>query len=268
MKRKDLGIIWCFLVLFSACSPARHSSKTTTSGILESYGPSWATLWQQRSAEYKALCFQAYNIAKERLDASLSASVQNPAVVTDIDETILDNSPYNAHQSLKGDLYSDSSWRVWTAKIAADTVPGALTFLKYAASRGVQIFYISNRVEAERSATIANLKKWNFPDADDNHLLLKATTSNKDEKRKLVADQHNVLLLLGDNLGDFSGIFDHKTYEKRNELAEDSSAMFGKRFIVLPNPMYGEWLGALLNYQYQQTKEQRNAALLKWLRTY
>ncbi|MEO8853328.1 MAG: HAD family acid phosphatase [Ginsengibacter sp.] len=101
-----------------------------------------------------------------------------------------------------------------------------------------------------------------------NHLLLKATTSNKDDRRKLVTDQHNVLLLLGDNLGDFSGIFDHKTYEKRSELAEDSSAVFGKRFIVLPNPMYGEWLGALLNYQYQLTKEQQNAALLKWLRTY
>ena len=79
----------------------------------------------------------------------------------------------------------------------------------------------------------------------------------------MVEGQHNVLLLLGNNLGDFTGIFDHKSYEKSNELAEDSSIMFGKRFIVLPNPMYRQWLGALLNYQYQQTKEQQNAALLK-----
>lgn len=268
MKKKDIIRCICFL-LFAGCSASKHSTQPVAPGYLMPHGPAWAALWQQRSAEYKALCFQAYNVAKERLDSYLAQPGNNsPAVITDIDETVLDNSPYTVHQALKGALYSDSSWMVWTAKIDCDTVPGALSFLQYAASRGVQVFYITNRLNAEKKVTVANLEKWNFPNADDEHVLLKANTSNKDDRRKFVANDHTVLLLLGDNLGDFESIFDHQSYEKRNTLAKDNSAKFGNRFIVLPNPMYGEWEGALINYQYQQSKEQQDSELLKSLRTY
>lgn len=268
MKKKDIIICICFLLL-AGCTASKHAAQPASQGLLVPNGPAWAALWQQRSAEYKALCFQAYNIAKERLDSYLlQPGIKNPAVITDIDETVLDNSPYEAHEALNNALYSDSSWMVWTAKVACDTVPGALSFLKYAASRGIQVFYITNRLEAEKKVTVANLKKWSFPNADDEHVLLKANKSNKDDRRNFVANNHTVLLLLGDNLGDFESIFDHQSYEKRNELAEENSIKFGSRFIVLPNPMYGEWQGALINYQYSKSKEQQNAEMLKWLKTY
>lgn len=236
---------------------------------LITYGPAWGDLWQQRAAEYKALCFQAYNLAKMRLDEYSVQPHDKPlAIVTDIDETVLDNSPYAVHQALKGLEYDDSSWIEWTAKAGCDTVPGALSFLQYAALKNVQVFYITNRLEVEKNVTIANLKKWNFPNAESGHILLKTNTSSKDERRAKVAMNYKILLFLGDNLGDFSGIYDHKPYEERNELVKSSTNEFGKNFIVLPNAMYGEWLGALLNYQSQQTQQKQNNTLLGSMRNY
>lgn len=237
--------------------------------LLVPYGPAWAALWQQQSAEYKALCFQAYNLAALRLNESLQQ--QNglpPAIVTDIDETILDNSPFTVHTALQGVAYSDQAWQEWTAKAAADTVPGALSFLKYAASKGVQIFYITNRAAAEKAATLKNLQRWKFPDADDAHLLLKTTGSAKEERRKLVAQTHNILLFLGDNLNDFSGIFEHQPYQQREQLTKQSAIDFGSRFIVLPNPMYGDWLPALFQYNWKQPVPQLDSVLQSKLKNY
>lgn len=259
----------CFLSM-AACSNTKHAATlNTASPQLATYGPVWAALWQQKTAEYKALCFQAYNLATLRLDEYASASHDKPfAVVTDIDETVLDNSPYSVHQGLKGLGYDDSSWMEWTAKKDCDTVPGALSFFKYAAAKNIQVFYVSNRLEAELDATIANLKKWNFPNADAEHILLKGGTSGKDARRALVAQRYSVLLFLGDNLGDFSGIYDHQSYEKRDALVRTNASGFGSHFIVLPNAMYGEWMGALLNYQYKQSQTEQSKTLLQQLKNY
>jgi 5'-nucleotidase (lipoprotein e(P4) family) len=156
----------------------------------------------------------------------------------------------------------------WTARVVCDTVPGALSFLKYAASRGVQVFYITNRLEAERTATLANLQKWNFPFSDNDHLLMKTNLSSKDERRALVAARYSILLFLGDNLGDFTGIYDHQEYKKRNALVENHAPDFGRQFIVLPNSMYGEWEGAVLNFNNKLSSEKQNDAVLKRLKNY
>jgi 5'-nucleotidase (lipoprotein e(P4) family) len=270
MQKNTIVIALVSVVLFNACTVSKpgRQQQAAQAGLV-SYGPAWAALWQQRSAEYKALCFQAYNIAKEKLDLYLTQPGNQPfAVVTDVDETVLDNSPYTVHQSLKAELYSDSSWMEWTARAECDTVPGALSFLKYAAGRGVQVFYVTNRLEAERNATLANLQKWDFPNADTEHLLMKTKTSGKDERRASVASRFNILLFMGDNLGDFSGIFDHRSYQKRDSLAEANAGSFGRRFIVLPNAMYGEWQGALLEYNYRLPKEKQDSVLKKWLKNY
>lgn len=259
----------CFLIMAS-CAHTKHATAlNTTAPQLTTSGPVWAALWQQKAAEYKALCLQAYNLAALRLDAYASAVHDKPpAIITDIDETVLDNSPYSVHQGLKGLGYTDSSWMEWTARNDCDTVPGALTFLKHAASKNIQVFYVSNRLEAEMDATIANLKKWGFPNADAEHILLKKQTSGKDARRAVVGQHYTVLLFLGDNLGDFSGIYDHQTNEKRDALVRSSAADFGSRFIVLPNVMYGEWMGALLNYQYNKPQAEQSLILLQQLKNY
>ena len=233
------------------------------------FAPLWAAMYQQKASEYKALSLQAYNMAYERLDTLLKQPANKPfAVITDIDETVLDNSPYTVHQALLHQPYSDTSWMRWTALVQCDTVPGALSFFNYAASKNVQVFYVSNRLEAEQKPTIANLKKWGFPNADAAHVLLKTSTSGKNERRAQVAATYNVLLWFGDNLGDFLGSFDHKSNEVRDSLVRQQSSFFGKRFIVLPNPMYGEWLGALLHYDYKLSHAAQQDSIIRVLKNY
>lgn len=167
------------------------------------------------------------------------------AIVTDIDETVLDNSPFSAKTALAGQAYSQSAWETWTALAAADTVPGALQFFKYAASKGLTIYYVTNRLEKERAATLKNLQRWGFPFADNEHLILSDGNSNKESRRAAIARQFEIAMLVGDNLGDFAEAFYKKSPAERNEAVATLQAEFGERFIVLPNVMYGDWLSAL-----------------------
>lgn len=268
MKKSIVCALWVIIIFTGCHTPKQLAASKENEAAFYPYGPAWAALWQQQSGEYKALCFQAYHLAAMRLDELLKQQVTKPpAIVTDIDETLLDNSAYTVHQALAGQLYSEATWLQWTAKAAADTVPGALSFFRYAASKGVEIFYITNRLEEERAATLLNLRKWGFPDADDTHLMLKGATSNKDDRRAKVAETHHILLLIGDNLGDFSGIY-KQPYKKRNELAEQTSAHFGEDYIVLPNPMYGDWEGALFNYKYDLPVAEKDSLFRRALKNY
>jgi 5'-nucleotidase (lipoprotein e(P4) family) len=258
------------LILLLACRSARQlPSRQTADNVLLPYGPAWGALWQQRAAEYRALCFQAYNTAAMRLDEFLlQSTAKPPAIVTDIDETVLDNSPFTVHTALAREAYSDSAWQRWTAKAVCDTVPGALSFLKYAAAKGVQVFYITNRATPERAATLQNLQHWGFPNADDGHLLLKTAGSGKEARRRQVLQTHDIIMLLGDNLSDFSEIFDKQPYLHREQLANSNGAVFGRRFIVLPNAMYGDWQSALYDYKHQLSPQQQDSILKSLLENY
>ncbi|WP_346319064.1 5'-nucleotidase, lipoprotein e(P4) family [Chitinophaga sp. YIM B06452] len=210
-------------------------------------GPAWAALWQQRAAEYKALCLQAYRIAGERVEVMSHQQTLRPrAIVTDIDETVLDNSPYTAKTTLAGKTWSQSTWEEWTAKAACDTVPGAPSFFKYAAEKGFTVYYVTNRLESERAATLKNLQRYNFPFADNEHLILSSGNSNKEERRNAIAQKYEIAMLVGDNLGDFAEDFYKKTPAGRNAAVERLQEQFGARFIMLPNAMYGDWLSALI----------------------
>ena len=265
-----------FAVLIVPCINSCSTGKTATGNAvatdnsrLLTLGPLWATLYQQHAAEYKALCIQAYNMAYVRLDAALQQTTGKPyAVISDIDETILDNSPNTVHNSLIGKTYTDSSWVAWTKQAACDTVPGAPAFFKYAASRKVEVFYISNRMNGELPQTIANLQRYNMPNADAAHVLLKTSTSDKDGRRATVTANYNVLLYFGDNLGDYKGVFDKQTTAGRDSLVHRYAMDFGKQFIVLPNAVYGEWMGALINYRYAISNKEKADTMIGSLRRY
>ena len=233
----------------AACSPKPLATNNNNSNAsIVANGKLFATIFQQRSAEYRALCFQAYNIARLRLDNYKASTNKPKAIITDIDETILDNSPYEAHQVLQGKDYEPASWSEWTAKGSADTMPGAASFFKYAASQGVTIFYITNRDDKEKESTIRNLKMFNMPNADDAHYLGKQNISSKEARRQSVLSTHEIVMLLGDNLADFSSLFDKKPEDERLRNTNFSAPDFGNRFIVLPNPVYGDWESAMYNY--------------------
>ncbi len=260
-----------FLVFSASCASRRISTVDTNHASSNPVvdGKLFATAWQQRSAEYKALCYQAFNIAKLRIDERAGDSSAKPkAIMTDIDETILNNSSYQAHQSLQGKDYDNASWKAWTAMAKADTVTGALHFLQYASSKGIEIFYVTNRDEDEREGTLKNLRKFNFPNADNEHLLLKQKTSSKEERKKSIQENHNVVLLMGDNMNDFIFLFEKKDPDERSKVADNFAAEFGNRFIVLPNPVYGDWEFSMYHFNYSLTPAQKDSTLRASLYTY
>jgi 5'-nucleotidase (lipoprotein e(P4) family) len=154
----------------------------------------------------------------------------------------------------KGLSFDVKDWLGWTSKGAADTVPGALAFLKYAASKQVETFYITNRDEGDYNGTLNNLQRLGFPFADQAHLIVKTKTSDKEPRRQQLLQKYNILLLCGDNLSDFSNVFYREGKNTRDEVNK-LQAEFGTHFIVLPNPMYGDWEKLLYKGGHLDEKE-------------
>ena len=126
----------------------------------------------------------------------------NLAVVVDIDETILNNSPYEAKAMLDGKAYESESWYEWCNMAVAEPVPGALEFLKFADSLGFHVFYITNRKEEfVDEGTQENVRIMGFPQTSDDHFLLRTDERSKEKRRQSVSENYEIVLLAGDNLG-------------------------------------------------------------------
>ena len=202
-----------------------------------------AVLWFQHAAECRALVYQACNAADDAL-TRLAPLATNAAIVVDIDETVLDNSPYQGRLIQRGEQFTPETWNDWVQRFQAQAMPAIVELLRDAtnrfASNRLEVFYISNRTENQRQATLTDLHQAGFPNADDQHLLLKTTTSGKEARRAQVAASRQIVLLMGDNLSDFSNAFDTNG-APRTAATDAARQEFGRRFIVLPNPMYGDW---------------------------
>lgn len=225
-----------------------------------------ATLWVQNSAEYRALSYQAFNLAKLRLNSDLLYAKRSKtrAVVVDVDETVLDNSPFQAKLILDGESFNSENWKEWIDKAHAKSLPGASEFLNWANSKGVEVFYITNRKITHFDATYKNLKEAGFPVKKEN-LLMKTTQKSKKARRELVLKKFHIVLLMGDTLGDFAEIFDGKPLDARATLVDTKNSQWGKKFIVLPNPLYGDWEWALYNNDYKMTPKGKQQAWEKHL---
>ena len=203
-----------------------------------------AQVWTQNSAEYRALCYQAFNAAKMNLDALFffEKEYDKPlAIIADVDETVLDNSPYDGKLILNNTTYNRESWVEWGNLEIAKAIPGSLEFLIYASEKNIEIFYISNRYSEQLESTVNNLKKLGFPDAKESNVLLRGDTRSKSERRKSVSDNYEVIMLIGDNLSDFNDEFEIKLYNERSNQTDKLKNEFGTKLIVLPNPNYGDW---------------------------
>jgi len=269
MKLLYLSLSICLFTLLGCSSSRNITAPSIQAGSLVPDGKLWSSLFQQKAAEYKALCFQAYNIARLRLDEALTIPSSKPkAIITDIDETFLDNSAFPVHQALQGKDYEATAWQEWTAKAAADTIVGALSFFNYAASKNVQVFYITNRDEKDKAGTMQNLRRYNFPFVDNDHVMVRQTTSGKEARRQAVAAQYEIVLLLGDNLSDFSSLFDKKSTAERTETVRQLAGEFGRKFIVLPNANYGGWEDAIYGNSYNLNFPQKDSAIKANLKSY
>lgn len=241
-----------------------------------------AVLWMQRAAEYGAVTQTIYHAAANTLDRALkdkrwdalvpdergnAAAGLPPAVVMDVDETVLDNSPYQARLIGKGEEYDDVTWDQWVAERQAKAVPGVVDFAKAASARGVTILYISNRATHLKDATIANLRAVGMPVKDDSVFLGLGTFvadceqngSEKNCRRRLAGQQYRVLMQFGDQLGDFMEILAN-TPQDRAALVSQYQGWFGQRWFMLPNPSYGSWEPALFNNAWTLPADARRQA--------
>ena len=225
------------------------------------------TLYMQKAAEYRALCYQAFNLAQMNLTADFDkknlkklpkAERKMPrAIVVDIDETMLDNSPAQAYGIKNNRAFNSADWYVWGEMRKAKAIPGAVKFAEFAKSKGVKIYYISNRDEVQKAATIDNLKAVGFPDISAENVLLRTTESGKEPRREIAAKNHRIVMLIGDNLNDFAAVFEKKSTADRFAETDKAEKIWGAKFIVLPNAMYGDWESAIYEYDRKLTEAQK-----------
>lgn len=243
------------LVLAAACAPASQVSRPVTR-VVAPHETLNAALWMQQSAEYRSATIQAYRTAGLRLRQALadtswsalpdqrSAGRRPAAVILDVDETVLDNSAFQAGVIVRDTTYSRDLWNAWVLEERAGPVPGALEFTQSADSAGVRVFYVTNRSSELEDATVNNLRSLGFPVAEDVDVVLtrgeEGWTGDKAARRGHVAAGHRVLLLVGDDLNDFVAA-EALSATDRMSLTEAASTRWGKQWIILPNPVYGSW---------------------------
>ena len=263
--RIKISIVLLSILVFAGCRQHVEVSETVnaqTSAPPIQENAIQAVLWQQRSAEYAALCYQAYNVARMELDKMLKENPtggKKPAIITDLDETVMDNSPFQGKMVEENQNYSKQSWIEWGEKRSAKPVPGSVDFFKYAASKGVEIFYVSNRYPEQVKASLDNLKEFGLPFVDEAHLMLRSTSSSKSDRRKKIEADFDVLMLIGDNLSDFSDLFEHQNATRRHFLTDSLQQAFGQRFIVLPNTLYGDWLNNIYDGKHDWSEAQKDS---------
>ena len=237
---------------FVTISTAQQGMQTQTQPADNEYQIG-AILFMQKAAEYRALCFQAFNWGKMTLDFDDKTKKKLPktqkkmprAVVVDIDETMLDNSPAQAYGAKNRLAFDLKSWYAWGDMRKAKAIPGAVDFAIYAKSKGVRIFYVSNRDEVQKAATIDNLKAVGFPDISEENVLLRQKDSTKEPRRLAIAEKYRIVILMGDNLNDLSNVYEKRTVADRFSEVDKAKDLWGNKFIVLPNAMYGEWESAI-----------------------
>lgn len=246
-------LILLLAVIMTACG----SVKTTSRQVADSQDQLiLATLWYQKSAEMEALYLQCFLNAERALVENISqAAAGKPlAVVMDIDETVLDNSPYQGWQIIENRKFNESDWNRWVQMAKAEPLPGAVGFTRFADSLGVEVFYISNRDANAVEPTVKNMEKAGFSFADHQHMLFKETSSSKVSRRETVEKTHQIILLIGDNLADLDAVFEKRPEKLGISDVNSRKNMFGTRYIILPNPMYGTWLSEILK-QSEGTSE-------------
>lgn len=290
--RLAFALSMALLAATAGCSHGTHSGRAPAPAAPAVAVPADdnlnSVLWMQRSAEYAALTTGIYRAAAARLDQALAqadwdalaaderqadadyptASARRqlpPAVILDIDETVLDNSPYQARMVLDGSEYADRSWDQWVAEKKAKALPGMRKFAAAAEARGVTLLYISNRAMHLQQATLANLRAEGLPVKDDSVFLgmgmqvegcHQERASDKHCRRAWAGRHYRVLMQFGDQLGDFVRIAPN-TGEARAATLQRHRDWFGERWWMLPNPTYGSWEPALFDNDWTRPRDER-----------
>ncbi len=288
-----------------ACAGPEVRQERSGSASAAAMGPAAddkldAVSWTQTAAEFRATSLQAFTGAWRAVDAGLADPAWDAlpsgerdtlgnrgvmaslpvAVIADVDETLLDNTPFNARlivDPFPGDLPTSDSraafalrWKSWVAEERAHALPGAVAFAKRLSDHGVALYYVTNRDDDEREATCRNLVATGFPVPDCETFVLTRNDaagrpSAKLTRRATVGRTHRVVAMLGDNLGDFvDGVDANRSV--REGLVDRHAGWWGERWWVLPNPIYGSWenaAGPLPSGAVPATLRERSQAIRK-----
>lgn len=267
-QRFQIFIAVTFLIIAAAYCASKFAAPTQTPQPtnIARHMPDRlnSILWIQTSAEYQMVATQSYLLAKLFLDKGLedsswTAAVEQldnysqlpPAIIVDVDETVLDNSAYYARLEHAGEYWDDELWNNWVLEMYASDVPGSVEFLQYAQTKGVMVFYITNRAFKHERATRSNLLSLGFPISDQvDNLLTMGEKSNwgydKTSRRSYVAEQYRIILIIGDDANDFISVTGTVAPEQQMEIINK----YREKWIVIPNPIYGGWEFALYSDKY------------------
>lgn len=245
-----------FLLAAGAAAPLTACGNEGGQASTAPAGPTsnallWAVAWKQTAAEFGALCHQAFNIARMRVEQALlrRQDADLPlAVITDMDDTVIHADSYWGYLINEGrEFFDDALWDRWLPGNRVTPVPGALAFCEYCATEGVEVFYVTSRDQGERTYDYAleQLRLLGFPFADAAHLTVFRDTSDKTPAREAVSRTHELVLMLGDNLNDYRRDYYVTDVDERYALMERDRADYGEKFILLPNPTDGHWVRAI-----------------------
>jgi 5'-nucleotidase (lipoprotein e(P4) family) len=302
MSRSFPALAGALLLLCSCASQAPHSASPATSAPAAAASAPAAPVaatpaddnlnavaWSQTAVEHDLIYLETYRNAQSQLlgalkdknwdalpkdDRIASYKGLKPAVILDIDETALDNSPYQARLIRSGGEYNEADWAAWCKEERARALPGAVAFTQFAAKHGIAVIYISNRSQDLDTATIDNLRKVGFPVSGPDAFLGLGTIlrgcdqvgTEKNCRRQLVSQHYRVLMQFGDQLGDFVSVLANTDAGRAQAIAPYMNWV-GSRWFVLPNPTYGSWEPALFNNEWGTPRDQRRRLKIDALRS-
>ena len=259
-------------LVVTGCAQSRHPNLNST-------------LWALTSAEYEAATRTVYesaarSLAEAKADATWTAALEQrqdlndpkvqealkPAVILDIDETVLNNAPFFASLMRDGEPIARGLWDAWVAEHRATALVGVIDYVREAKRQGIAVIYLTNRACRKRQGsdaacpqrrdTIVNLQEAGLPPlASDDLVLLRnqqpGWDRDKSKRRAFVCENYRILQIFGDNLGDFApapGIGNGgpgATLDERRAAIAQYQDKWGSKWFMLPNPMYGPWLNIL-----------------------
>ena len=247
------------------------------------YGGLNSTLWMQSSAEYVATVGQAFNAARMNLDKALqnknwTAALEQrkgyqdlpPAVIFDIDETVLDNSPYEAYLITSGQAYHYKTWEVWANAARAKPIQGVKELISEIKSRGIAVFYVTNRDAALQEATVKNIRMMVDAEVQADQVLCRGERAewggDKSSRRAMIAETHRIIMIFGDDYNDFRFLANSPSPEARVAEVEPYSEYWGTKWILLSNPRYGHWERAIFNYAHRLPDDEKLQAKRLYLK--
>lgn len=269
MRLRAIYLLSLLLISANICGCA------TNSNVRENLD---AQLWVQTSSEYRAAVIGTYAAATDalqRLVASNPTAVDRMVVVMDLDETVFDNTYYGTQVMFGNVIVNGESWDQFVALRNATAIPGAVDFIKASQELGVGVWFITNRPCQDRAGssddcpqkedTLANLRHLGI-ETDLDTLFLRGerppdrclsllsdseydqgrwAAQDKTSRRQCVELSNEIVMIVGDQLGDFVTEPEEATPASRNMLLSKYKENWGNTWFMIPNPIYGSWIDVL-----------------------